>query len=99
MYGLIAKMVAAPGQRDALIALILEGSGEMPGCFSYIVAKDTADENAIWVTEVWDSEESHKASLSIPAVKAAIARAMPLIAGFEPGAVTVPVGGTGLKTA
>jgi len=99
MYGLIAKMVAAPGQRDALIALILEGSGEMPGCFSYIVGKDIADENAIWVTEVWDSEESHKASLSIPAVKAAIARAMPLIVGFEPGAVTAPVGGIGLKTA
>jgi quinol monooxygenase YgiN len=99
MHGLIGKMVAAPGQRDALIALILEGSGEMPGCLSYIVAKDITDENAIWVTEVWDSQESHKASLSIPAVKATIAKAMPLIAGFEPGAVTEPVGGIGLKAA
>jgi quinol monooxygenase YgiN len=99
MHGLIGKMVAAPGQRDALIALILEGSGEMPGCLNYIVAKDITDENVIWVTEVWDSQESHKASLSIPAVKATIARAMPLIAGFEPGAVTEPVGGIGFKAA
>jgi quinol monooxygenase YgiN len=97
MYGLIAKMVAAPGQRDALIALILESSGEMPGCFSYIVGRDIADENVIWVTEVWDSEESHKASLSIPAVQAAIAKARPLIAGFEHAAVTAPVGGIGLR--
>jgi hypothetical protein len=25
MYGLIGKMIAAPGQRDALIAILLEG--------------------------------------------------------------------------
>jgi len=39
----------------------------MPGCFSYVVAKDSADENAIWVTEVWDSIVSHDC-LSIAAV-------------------------------
>ena len=32
----------------------------MPGCLSYVVAKDPADENAIWITEVWDSQASHK---------------------------------------
>jgi quinol monooxygenase YgiN len=51
----------------------------------------------IWVTEAWDSAESHKASLTLPAVKEAIGRAMPLIAGFEQGATTEPVGGIGLK--
>jgi quinol monooxygenase YgiN len=63
LYGLMGKMIAKPGQRDALIAILLEGSGSMPGCRSYIVAKDTKDENAIWVNEVWDSKESHAASL------------------------------------
>ncbi len=82
MHGLIGKMIAVPGQREALIAILLEGIAGMPGCLSYIVARDPADENAIWITEVWDSAESHRASLSLPAVREAIGRARPLIAGF-----------------
>ena len=96
MYGLIGKMKATPGQRDALIALMLEGTTAMPGCLSYIVARDATDADSIWVTEVWDSSESHKASLTLPEVQATIAQAMPLIAGFEPGAETEPIGGVGL---
>jgi len=96
MHGLIGKMIAAQGQRDALVAILLEGVAGMPGCRSYVVATDPADVNAIWITEVWDSEASHKASLSLPSVKAAIAKARPIIAGFENGVVTSPVGGHGL---
>ena len=96
MYGLIGKMTAKPGQRDALVAAILAGSGGMAGCRGYVVARDAADADAIWVTEVWDDEASHQASLQLPAVRAAIAAAMPLIAGFGPSVPTVPVGGTGL---
>ena len=96
MYGLIGKMNAVAGQRDPLITILLEGVGGMPGCLSYVVAKDPADANAIWITEVWDSEESHKASLSLPAVQQAIARGKPLIAGFGDYFVTEPVGGHGI---
>lgn len=96
MYGLIGKMMAAPGKRDELIAVLLDGTAEMPGCLSYIVAKDTEDADAIWITEVWDSEDSHKASLSLPSVRAAIGRGKPLIAGFGERYVTEPVGGHGL---
>jgi hypothetical protein len=42
--------------------------------FSYIVAKDTTDANAIWITEASDREASHEASLSLPSVKEAIAK-------------------------
>jgi len=97
MYGLIGKMSATPGQRDALIAMLLEGTGEMPGCLSYIIATDPSDANAIWITEAWDNEASHAASLSLPAVKAVIAKARPLIAGFSDRVVTTPVGGSGLR--
>lgn len=96
MYGLIGKMVAVPGQRDALMAILLEDVGELPGCRSFVVAADAADENALWITEVWDSEASHKASLALPAVRESIGRAMPLIAGFGEQLVTRPVGGIGL---
>lgn len=96
MYGLIGKMKAAPGQRDALIAILLEGLNNMPGCLSYIVAHDPADPDAIWITEAWDSKANHQASLALPAVKAAIAKGRPLIAGFGERFETAPVGGQGL---
>ncbi|HEX6048997.1 MAG TPA: putative quinol monooxygenase [Gemmatimonadaceae bacterium] len=96
MYGLIGKMIAAPGRRAEVLSILLESVGEMPGCHSYVVATDPADENAIWITEVWDSEASHKASLALPAVKHAIGRARPLIVGFGERFVTTPVGGHGL---
>lgn len=97
MYGLIGKMLAKPGQRDALLAILLEGTGAMPGCLSYVIAKDPTNPDAIWITEVWDSSESHKASLQLPAVKAAITKARPLIAGFGEQFETQPVGGIGLS--
>ena len=96
MFGLIGKMRAVSGQRDALLAILLEGSAAMPGCLSYIVARDPADADAIWITEVWDSRNSHRASLQLPAVRAAIGRARPLIAGFDSATETEPVGGVGL---
>jgi quinol monooxygenase YgiN len=97
MYGLIGKMKAVPGQRDALIAILLEDVGQMPGCHSYVVAEDPKEADAIWITEVWDSQESHRASLSLPSVQRAIARAKPIIAGFDQSFETRPVGGHGLK--
>lgn len=96
MYGLIGKLNAVPGQREALISILLSGSAEMPGCLSYIVARDEADVDALWVTEVWESAASHTASLQLPMVQAAIAQGRPLIAGFGERFVTVPVGGYGL---
>ena len=75
MYGLIGKMLVVEGKRDELLAILLQSTARMPGCLSYIVAKDAADANAIWITEVWDSKQSHDASLSLPAVKDAIAKA------------------------
>ena len=96
MYGLIGKMLASPGQRDALIEVLLGGVSGMPGCLSYVVARDPNDANGIWVTEVWDTQASHAASLALPSVKAAIAKGRPLIAGFETHVVTEPVGGHGL---
>ena len=96
MHGLIGRMTATPGQRDALIAILLAGTGAMPGCLSYVVARDPKDADAIWITEVWTDAASHQASLHLPDVRAAIARGRPLIAGFDSQTVTEPVGGVGL---
>ncbi|HKE85154.1 MAG TPA: putative quinol monooxygenase [Vicinamibacterales bacterium] len=96
MYGLIGKMTTAAGKRDELVAILLEGTIGMPGCLSYIIAIDPDDADGIWITEAWDSRESHEASLSLPSVKNAIAKGRPLIAGFSNRVVTTPVGGLGL---
>jgi quinol monooxygenase YgiN len=96
MYGLIGKITTMPGQRDALAAILLDGTGTMPGCLSYVIARDPGDDNALWITEVWDSQASHKASLSLPAIQAAIAKGRPMIAGFSNRVETVPIGGHGI---
>ncbi len=99
MYGLIGKMSAVTGQRDALIAILLEGVAGMPGCLSYVIARDPDTAEGIWITEVWDSADSHAASLSLPSVQQAIAQGRPLIASFSEHIVTQPVGGHGLVPA
>jgi quinol monooxygenase YgiN len=96
MYGLISKITAVAGQRDALANILVEGTAAMPGCLSYVIAADTHEPDALWVTEVWESQASHQASLQLPAVQAAIAKGRPLIAGFSNRVETAPIGGHGI---
>lgn len=99
MYGLIVKLTVVPGRREEMIGILKESAANMPGCFSYVVAKDSADDSAIWVTEVWDSVASHDASLSLPSVKNATSRAKAIVSSFEKIAVTNPVWGVDTATA
>lgn len=94
LFGLIGQMKAQPGQRAALIAILQEGTGQMPGNLAYMLNEDRDDPDALWIVEIWKDEASHKASLSLPTVKAAIARGRPLIAGFGTSAKLRPVAGT-----
>lgn len=96
MFGLIGKIRATSGARDQLAAILIKGSRSMPGCLSYVVAADAGDPDALWVTEVWDSAELHKASLQLPQVQQAMASGRPLIAGFGERFQTTPLGGTGI---
>ena len=96
MYGLITRIQATPGQRDALASILVEGASDMPGCLSYVVAREPGDTDSLWVTEVWQSQASHEASLSLPSVQEAMLAGRPLIAGFSERTVTEPVGGYGL---
>lgn len=96
MHGVINKITAVAGKRDELITLVLTGVDVMPGCLSYVVSIDVDDADAFWVTEVWTTVSSQTASLSFPAIKDALEKAMPLIGTFEPIATTEPIGGIGL---
>jgi hypothetical protein len=83
-FGLCGIIKAQPGQRDALLDILLESAGlvaDLPGCEVWIVNTMPDDPDAIWVTEVWRSEA---------------ARAGPLIAGFGQRFTLEPVAGKGL---
>lgn len=94
MYGLIGKIIST--DRDKLSAILIQGVAGMPGCLSYIVANDSVDADALWITEVWESAEKHKASLSLQSVQDAIAKGRPLITGFAERFETQPLGGQGI---
>ncbi len=97
MYGIIGKMIAVSGKRNDLISILLEGTKNMPGCISYIIAEDATEDDALWITEVWETQEHHTQSLSLPTVQQAIANGKPLIAGFGERYETSPVGGQGIS--
>ena len=98
MYGLIVQMIAVTNKRDQLIEILLNGTKDMPGCISYVISKDAENEDGLWITEVWDSKESHSASLSLASVQTAITQGKPLISGFGQRIETLPVGGHGIGT-
>jgi quinol monooxygenase YgiN len=97
MYGLIGRIKANTGKRDELAAILLESTIDMRGCLSYVVAKDSKDPEALWVTEVWESEAAHQASLALPSVREAISKGRPFIAAFDQQYATEPIGGVGIK--
>lgn len=96
MFGIIGQMLTTEEDRDRLIEILLRGTQDMPGCRVYVISKDTGDPAAIWITEIWDSEEAHRASLELPAVQEAIAEGRPLITGFGARHTVLPVGGLGV---
>ena len=68
----------------------------MPGCRLYVVSEVPSEPDAVSVTEVWDDKAAHDASLQLERVRAAIAKARPLIAGMGGSLELRPVGGQGL---
>ncbi len=99
MYGYVATMRTKRGDRDDVVAILLEGIdrlGEV-GCSAYIVSLSNADGDTIHVTEVWESKAHHEASLELPEVRASIASAMPLLTGEFTREELNVVGGLGLS--
>jgi quinol monooxygenase YgiN len=93
MYGLIGQIMTIEGKADALIEILKSGTRNMPGCIRYIISKDKNIENSIWITEIWDSETSHKNSLQLPSVIDAITRGRPMISGMGERFELIPVAG------
>ena len=97
-FGMYAKLVAKPGQRDALVELLLEAARlvtPLPGCGLYIVNTEPSEPDVVWVTEVWRSQADHDDSLKLDSVKALIPKVQPLVASISQIRL-VPMGGKGM---
>lgn len=98
-YGLCGSILATEGEGDTLASLLLEAATALEfadGCRLYLVNRDPSDADRVWVVEVWDSAEQHRASLDLPAVQEVIGRARPVIAGMGDRFELEPIGGLGI---
>ena len=97
MWGMIVRITTVGRKRDEMVSKLRTAATEMPGCLSYVVAKDTSHEDVLWVTEIWESQAKHEASLVLPQVRMAMAHVRPLVSRFERVAVTEPIWWPGMK--
>ncbi|CAM4071007.1 antibiotic biosynthesis monooxygenase [Listeria booriae] len=98
-FGLITKFKAHPGNRKALVNILLEaatGLDKYNACIQYVVSVNEEDPDTVIVSEVWTDEGHHAASLDNEEVKAVIERAKPLIHSIEKSVKMDVVGGKGL---
>lgn len=79
----VGTLGALPGQRDALVAHLTVRSEHLAevGCLSYEVGVNEDEPNTVFVVELWDSAQAHRASLELPEVQESIAAARPLLSG------------------
>jgi quinol monooxygenase YgiN/mannose-6-phosphate isomerase-like protein (cupin superfamily) len=95
--GRYAKATAKPGRGDELARVMLEVASSLqntPGCELYVVNREAADPDVVWVTEIWRSQEALDASLEAEGAQEQIARVRDLVRGFERIDVE-PLGGVG----
>ncbi|GAA5083844.1 hypothetical protein GCM10025760_00940 [Microbacterium yannicii] len=74
---------AAPGRRDELVHHLTRRSDHLRdvGCLLYEVGVNDAEPDTVYVVELWESADAHRASLALPEVQASIAAARPLLSG------------------
>ena len=83
----VGTLGVLPGSRDELVALLTERSAgiEQAGCLQYDVGVNDDDPDTVFVVELWESADAHRASLALPEVQESIARARPLLSGVFGG--------------
>ena len=66
-----------------MVAILTRRSADLAdaGCLLYEVGVNDDEPDTVYVVELWESADAHRASLQLPSVKAAIAEAMPMLSG------------------
>lgn len=97
--GRYVRMVALPGQGDALAATLLRVADRMrdaPGCELYLVNTAMDEADTVWVTEVWADAEASDRALDGDLGRAGIGELLGLLAGPPERVDLMPLGGAGL---
>ena len=98
MYGLWTTFTTQNGQRDNVIALLLEAAASLathPGCLHYIISRSD-EPDVLHVREIWTDAATHQASLTLPVTQHLITQARPLLKHVERVLEDQPLGGKGL---
>ncbi|TBN56470.1 antibiotic biosynthesis monooxygenase [Glaciihabitans arcticus] len=79
----VGTLGAVPGGRDELVTHLTQRSDALAsiGCLAYEVGVNDEEPNTVFVVELWESAEAHRASLQLPEVQALIHAARPLLSG------------------
>lgn len=96
---LINRLIAKPGQRDAIVRNLL-ASGQLfndnPACLLYLVTESTDSTDEIWVVDLWTTAEEHAMALQAAELKPFIEETMPLLEGMPQQIEVRALGGKGL---
>jgi quinol monooxygenase YgiN len=94
-----AKIPAAPGKRDELVAAMqtaLETAKGEAGTLAYILHTDASDADALFMYELYESQEALNAHMGSDAFKALGPTIGHLLGGAPQLTILGPVGGKGL---
>jgi quinol monooxygenase YgiN len=96
-YGYSEVIRTLPGERDALVEILVDVAGKLgsAGCELYAVSVPDDEPETVLVNEIWLSKEHHDRCLDLPEVRDAISAGMPLVAELRSQESTV-VGGLGV---
>lgn len=97
-FGMQVVLTAQQNKGGELAVIMLKASDvleNMDGCKIYLVQLSATDADKILITEIWESQAAHQASLANPEVLALISQAKPLISGMQ-HEIGKPIGGKGL---
>jgi quinol monooxygenase YgiN len=79
----MGSLRAMPGRRDELVAILTRYKPELAtsGCLVYEVGVNETTPDRVYVLEVWESADAHRASLGIGSVREGLHEALPLLDG------------------
>ena len=95
----VAKLAAAPGKRDELVAALqvaLDTARGEEGTTFYILHADAKEENTLWFYELYADQAALDAHMGSAAFKALGSTLGPLLGGRPELTFLTPLGGKGL---
>lgn len=99
-HALYTRFNTHPHKGNVLMGILLKANhivSNAKGCRLYIINHDFDNQDQVWVTELWDSQEDHAISLTLDGCKELVTEAMPLLTSPPEQIVLKAVAGKGVE--